>query len=95
MNSETIKLRRYEEIWAQLKKSDSVSVEISHPFFLSRMKRGVFKEKDNDLGFKILNVDNYRIHCEYDEEKKVITFSLTNKLGMAPKVINGRSNTTK
>jgi len=46
--------RLYQEIWDNVKKNGTCTVEVL-PCFQARVKKAVFKEKNNDLGFKVLN----------------------------------------
>lgn len=81
-------MRRYEQVWTQIKKNDKCVVQIVHPALVERVKRGVIKEKDRDLPFKVMNdTEKFRLEITYDRASQKMSFKLTQKLGMAQKVM--------
>ena len=47
-------MRKYEPVWTALKHSQVVTLEV-HPKLLPRVKKAIIKEKNIDLGFKVMN----------------------------------------
>lgn len=89
-------MRKYEQIWQQIKKRDKCVVQIVHPALVERVKKGVIKEKDRDLGFKVMNdVEPFRLEIAYDRETQQMSFKLTQRLGMATKVMVCRLSTSQ
>ena len=75
--------RLYQPIWEEIKKRDKCFILVVNPGMVSTVKRGVIKEKDQDLGFKILNdTDKLKLQISYDEKTGEMRFELTNGLGM-------------
>lgn len=74
--------RKYQDIWERVKTVRSCTVRVE-PFLLARVKKAVIKEKNRDLGFKMLNDhDNFFLEFSYDREKKYLTTKLTQTLGL-------------
>ena len=62
-----------------------VSVE---PHLVNRVRKAIIKEKNIDLGFKILNeMERFRLCTSYCEKKKVLSLELVAKFGIADKVV--------
>lgn len=81
-------MRKYQPLWERIKKNDFCVVEVKHPVFVRTIKEGVMKEKNKDLGFKVMNdTEPFRLKIVYDAETRRITFTLTQRLGMAEKVM--------
>lgn len=79
-------LRQYEHIWLAIKKLDEVSVSVE-PRMKDRVVKAVVKEKNIDLGFKLLNTDfaNFRLYHHYDPPTRILTFKLVDHLGLVGK----------
>lgn len=90
MQLQNRKLRRYESIWLRLKnsKSDSCRIVVHNIHLLERIKKGVIKEKDMDLAFKLKNeTEHWRLEMEYNEQTKELVFKLVTRLGIKEKII--------
>ena len=75
--------RAYAPIWKALRKKKTVTVAVLDPIFLSRLKRAVSKEKDEDVGFKLLNdIEKPRLKYEWNEEKGELKISLVSRVGL-------------
>ena len=78
--------RTYEIVWKKLKNSPDLSVIICviDPVFLSNIKRMISKEKDMDIGFKMINeVDRYKLKFEWNENSRELTARLVTKYGVS------------
>lgn len=78
--------RKYTSIWSRIKESKEhrCTVEV-HPAMVARVKKAVIKEKSQDLGFKLLNEDDYfflRIAVDRSKPLWKITFTLKARLGL-------------
>lgn len=74
-------MRKYEEIWKRLKSNPrhAVTIEV-HPSLFDRVIKAVTKEKNSDLGMKLLNdVEAVRLRVSKNTEKRQLTFRLTRK----------------
>lgn len=81
--------RKYAAIWQQLKRDDYCYVSIMHPALVQRVKAGVIKEKNKDVGFKLLN-DNgetFRLKITYNSELGQMYFCLVQRYGIAEKEV--------
>lgn len=75
-------LRKYQAIWLKLKKNLEVEIEC-HPVIWKRVKRGVSKEKDEDLAFKVMNdTDSLFLKIEYNEKTHRGKFLLKQRIGI-------------
>lgn len=79
--------RKYEAVWLKVKTTGKCTVE-AHPAFFARVRKAVIKEKNMDLGFKVLN-DHDRFYLkieevrnEKDAMKSKIRFILKQVLGL-------------
>lgn len=80
--------RKYQHLWERIKRQDRCVVEVKHPAFVKTIKEGVMKEKNHDLGFKVMNdTEPFRLRIVYDAETRRLEFTLTQRLGMAEKVM--------
>lgn len=80
------KQRKYQPAWEQIKKravdNKSLTLEV-HPTFFSRVIKAIIKEKNNDLGFKVLNSsDNYRLVITQKPKDSRLIFKLKATLGL-------------
>lgn len=74
--------RKYQPIWDRIKQNGSCTVEVE-PFILARVKKAIIKEKNKDVGFKVLNThDNFFLEFEYDKEKKRLKTTLKQTIGL-------------
>lgn len=78
--------RKYSVIWERIKVKGNCTVEV-HPVIVARVKKAVIKEKNNDVGFKLLNDHDHfflRITVEETSNKAVskIKFVLKQSLGL-------------
>lgn len=83
-------LRQYETIWLAIKKSpdDHCRIRINNPELADRIKKGVIKEKDKDLAFKLKNdAEKWRLEIIYNEDTKEMLFKLVTRLGIMEKII--------
>ena len=58
------KERKYQQIWERIKLSPKHEclLDIPHPALFARVIKAVIKEKNKDLGFKVMNDhDNFRL----------------------------------
>lgn len=71
-------MRKYEPIWIKIKETHKAT--ISAPIHMhKRIKRGVSKEKDQDLGFKLLQDSKglrYSLVITSNEENNLLHFEL-------------------
>lgn len=82
--------RKYQAIWERIKRRDLCEIMISHPRDVARVKKAVIKEKNSDVGFKVVNeLDPHRLHISYDPEVGKMTFVLKQMygIGMQRKVV--------
>lgn len=79
--------RKYAAIWQKIKTTGRCTVE-SHPAYFARVRKAVIKEKNMDLGFKVLNDhDRFFLKIEMMPDKKdamksKIRFILKQQLGL-------------
>ena len=74
--------RLYEPVWKRLKDSESVNLKVC-PALLKRVKRGISKEKDEDLSFKVFNTDDrWRLIMDYCAETQILSVSLEGQTGL-------------
>jgi hypothetical protein len=79
--------RKYEPIWERLKNRDTVLLDVA-PIFVKRVKRMVSKEKDMDLGFKLLNEDErFVLRFSYEAGKQQLRIKLIPRFGIEDKII--------
>jgi hypothetical protein len=45
--------RKYQAIWKEIKKHGHCSIAV-HPLMVARIKKAVIKEKDADIGYKLM-----------------------------------------
>lgn len=84
-------MRQYQEIWERLKRDKKVTLSV-HPQLVRRVKKAVMKEKEKDLGFKVLNDhDFFRLEIEYFPELEKLKFILKQKFGIEGVKGYGRS----
>lgn len=77
-------MRKYQEIWERLKKraDHTVTIEV-HPAMFPRVIKAVIKEKNQDLGFKVINdLEKCYLEIARDTVKKRITFKLRQRFGL-------------
>lgn len=75
-------LRKYQKIWMTIKTKMICEIEC-HPVIWARVKKGVIKEKDQDLAFKIINdTDSLFLKIEYDAKTQRGKFVLKQRLGI-------------
>jgi len=77
--------RKYQVIWETLKSKGKCTVEV-HPALCGRVKKAVIKEKNNDLGFKVLNDHDY-FFLKVEKTVKTpeittMTFKLKQRIGV-------------
>ena len=65
--------RLYTPIWDLVKTKKVVKLEISHVALVSRVRRGIRKEKDGDLAFKVMEDYKWRLEMSYDKVTKQLT----------------------
>lgn len=77
-------LRVYEQVWKNLKVPPHICIlEVVDEEFVPRIKRMVMKEKDMDLGFKVINeVEKFRLKFSWCKERMQLTVELTAKYGV-------------
>jgi len=74
-----INIRKYAPIWLELKTKLKVAVAAPPPMH-ERIIKGVMKEKDKDLGFKLMASEENRWYkIEYTKNQSKLTFVLKNK----------------
>lgn len=77
--------RKYQAIWERLKSKKVCTIEV-HPAVEARVKKAVIKEKNNDLGFKLLNDHDYFFlkvtKKEVGKGLVRLTFELRQRLGL-------------
>lgn len=72
--------RLYYPAWKKLRKEGKVTLSVVDAAFLSRIKRMISKEKDMDIGFKLLNdVEKPRLVFTWDSEKLELEIKLVGK----------------
>ena len=79
------KPRTYEVIWRQLRYSPThvCVLRLADAAFLPRVKRMISKEKDRDIGFKLINeVERQHLKFTWNQEKKELKVELTNRFGI-------------
>lgn len=77
--------RRYGEIWKMLRHdpSHTCTLELTHQAFVPRIKRMISKEKDLDVGFKLVQeIEKFRLKFDWNEGKKELTIRLVSRLGL-------------
>lgn len=73
---------KYAVIWDTIKKKKKCTIEVE-PKLAARVKKAVIKEKYNDLGFKVLNDNDYLfLSISYDPIKKRMKFLLKQRVGL-------------
>lgn len=79
-------LRAYESIWKQLRSKASkqeVVLEIADERLLGRIKKAIIKEKDMDMGFKVMNeIESWRLSFEWKKQEKKLVVKLVSKYGI-------------
>lgn len=74
--------RKYQDIWELVKRKKKATIEC-HPIMFPTVRKGVIKEKFNDIGFKVLNDhDKFSLEISYDREKQRAVFTLKQMLGL-------------
>lgn len=69
-------MRKYQPIWEQLKQVNTVSIA-ADPCLHDRIAKGVKKEKDKDLGWRLLHAEQgKKSKLKIDKEGKAVTFTL-------------------
>lgn len=80
-------MRKYESIWQRLKAHPKHEIRVEvHKALVRRIVKAVTKEKYIDLGFKLLNEDDY-LFLEIEKEAKndniiIVKFILKRRLGL-------------
>lgn len=80
------KPRKYLAIWERIKAEKRCTIKVL-PVLVARVKKAVIKEKDMDLGFKLLNSerilqDRIYLDIQYDTMKQHMTFVLRQSIGL-------------
>lgn len=74
--------RKYSPIWERLKAKGKAVLECNALGFKT-IKKGVIKEKDKDIGFKVANdKENFRLKITYDPATQRATFILKATFGL-------------
>lgn len=74
--------RLYEPVWQRIKEKEHVQLKVLPPL-VSKVKRGISKEKDEDVHFKNLNDhDKYRLQMFYDTESMILFVNLEPVIGL-------------
>lgn len=69
-------MRQYEPIWQDIKDKGKAALT-ADPRLHARIKKAVIKEKDNDLGFKLLaSEDGKKYKLEVVSKGRVLSFVL-------------------
>lgn len=69
-------LRKYQPIWNRIKNRETCLLAVE-AYMVPRVRKAIKKEKNIDLGFKLLNSDdNFRLTFSYDKGKKLLTVKL-------------------
>lgn len=73
---------KYREAWILLKKRKKLTLEVE-AILVPRVKKAIIKEKHKDLGFKVLNDNDYLfLDISYDPAKKHLAFKLRQRIGI-------------
>lgn len=85
-NNREVKSKRvpskYLPIWEKIKRTKNCTIEVE-PKLAPRVKKAVIKEKHKDLGFKVLNDNDYLfLNISYDPAKKRMKFVLKQRIGL-------------
>jgi hypothetical protein len=81
-NSRPRKKRKYQPIWEALKKKERVVLEV-RLVFVARVKKAIIKEKNMDVGFKVVNdFDDFYLEFDYNPEKQLMTVLLKSRIGI-------------
>lgn len=74
--------RKYYPVWKKLKEKKECMLS-AHPLLFARIIKGVIKEKDRDVAFKIANdFDSLYLKVERDADKHIIKFKLKQRIGL-------------
>jgi hypothetical protein len=82
--------RLYYPVWERLKREGECECLIKHPALVNRVRRGIIKEKDEDIAFKLMNEGKFKLYIEYNKNFGVLLFKLSSievDLGVAEKKI--------
>lgn len=73
-------MRKYEPIWIKLKAEGTASLA-AQPSLHARIIKAVRKEKDEDIGWKLLNLEQDAKYTLFEKiEGKLVTFYLEKKI---------------
>jgi len=76
-------MRHYQPIWEKIKKDNSCSITAPRQLH-KRIKKAVIKEKDKDLGFKlILSEEGRKALLTTNSQGSILTFNLKFSIGIA------------
>lgn len=74
--------RKYQEIWEQIKAKGKCEL-VTHTAWHPRVKKAVLKEKDNDLGFKLMMGEEYkRARLKVESIGAKMIFTLITSIGL-------------
>lgn len=77
------KSRTYRPIWDHLRKHHKCVLSVVDAGFVPRIKRMISKEKDEDIGFKLLNqVERLYLQFSFDPEAMELTIVLRGRFGI-------------
>lgn len=58
-------------------------LEIADERLLGRIKKAIIKEKDMDMGFKVMNeIESWRLSFEWKKQEKKLVVKLVSKYGI-------------
>jgi hypothetical protein len=78
-------LRTYQLVWMKLRRPPhKIVLDIHAEELLPRIKRMISKEKDRDLGFKLLRteIEFFRLVYTWSPETRQLTIELKSKIGL-------------
>jgi len=80
--------RMYQDFWERIKQRNRLKLQVK-PLDYPKLKQGIIKEKNRDIGFKILNDhgENFRLRFTYDREGMMLLIELRQPLGIEEKVV--------
>jgi hypothetical protein len=79
--------RQYYPIWERIKTTGSARLKCA-PGFVARVKKAVIKEKDMDVGYKLMNEeDPCRLEVSYNRSSQVLTFKLVQTYGFEERIV--------
>ena len=84
---QVVRKRKYQTVWEKIKLNGHITLEVA-PIFVARVKKAVIKEKDMDLGFKLMNEhDIFRLNSFYDKTKMQLKFVLKQRAGIEERIL--------